>query len=225
LPITLLTQHSGPLAGFTATVLLITGILAAMLSFHNSVARNVFALARERVLPAGLARIGTGAAVGAPVGGSLVQSALSAGVVTVAVGLEVDPLTGLFTWLAAIGAVAVLTVLVGTSIAALVFFHRADPGGERRESVMVRLVAPVVGSVAGIGILAVTVVNLSSLLGVSSESRKPWVVPGVVAAAAGLGLFRALVLRIRRPDAYRLIGRGRPHPLAVPEQRLADLEV
>ncbi|MCI0686046.1 MAG: amino acid permease, partial [Sporichthyaceae bacterium] len=48
----------GPPLVSVATVLLVTSIFAAMLSFHNGVARYLFALGRERVLPPALARTG-----------------------------------------------------------------------------------------------------------------------------------------------------------------------
>ena len=51
-----------------ATVLFVTSLFAALLSFHNSVARYFFSLGREGVLPAGLARVNV---KGAPMAGSL----------------------------------------------------------------------------------------------------------------------------------------------------------
>lgn len=60
LPFSVLATTFGPLAAQAGLLLLISSICAAQLSFHNGVARYLFALGRERVLPASLARIGTG---------------------------------------------------------------------------------------------------------------------------------------------------------------------
>ena len=56
-----LAEHWGEDVANIANVLLITSVFAALLWFHNTVARYLFALGRERVLPAVL---GTGRAPG-----------------------------------------------------------------------------------------------------------------------------------------------------------------
>ena len=58
-----------------ARILFITSLFAALLSFHHTVARYLFALGRERVLPAVFGR--TSRRTGAPKVGSLVQSGLA----------------------------------------------------------------------------------------------------------------------------------------------------
>lgn len=60
----------GPLLADLGRLLLVTPVFAAMLSFHATAARDTFALARENVLPAVLARtgVGTGAGRDAPSG-------------------------------------------------------------------------------------------------------------------------------------------------------------
>ena len=60
------------LALIGATVLFMTSLFAAMISFHNAVARYMFALGRERVLPGALGR--TEPRSGAPRVASLSQS-------------------------------------------------------------------------------------------------------------------------------------------------------
>src|SRR5213078_2555691 len=97
------TDYWGPVVGDVANVLFLTSIFAALLSFHNGVARYLFALGRERVLPPGLGRTGVGS--GAPVGGSVIQSLLAIVTVTVFAVMHRDPLTELFTWLSYISAV------------------------------------------------------------------------------------------------------------------------
>jgi hypothetical protein len=68
-----------------ANLLLITSVFAALLSFHNGVARYVFSLGRERVLPPALGRTGRGSS--APLAGSILQSLLALAVVLIFVFL------------------------------------------------------------------------------------------------------------------------------------------
>ncbi len=77
IPFSVLSNLYGGWASGLANLLLITSIFGALLSFHNTVARYVFAMSRERVLPPWLGRIGTGSAGGAPIGGSLLQSVIA----------------------------------------------------------------------------------------------------------------------------------------------------
>ncbi len=226
LPLTVLATTYGvfgPLVAMLGTGLLITSIFAAMLSFHSTAARYTFGLARERVLPPMLSRTGAGSARSrrdAPIGGSLVQTGLAGLVVAVFAMLDANPITTLFTWLATLAAVAVLVLLVAASLAALRFFHR---GGGTNDSVWARVVAPVVGAGAGAAVLSVTVVNLGTLLGAAPGSPLTVIIPGVVGAGILAGLAWAAILRHRRRDLYDAIGRGRPHPLALPDKRLADV--
>jgi amino acid transporter len=223
LPFSILADRFGPGMVEVATLLLASSIFAAMLSFHNTVARYLFALGRERVVPEALARIGTsGRRTGAPIGGSLVQSAISATVLGLFVLAHADPFTTLFTWLSTVGAVGVLTLLVGCSWAALRFFRH---GGGTAETWWVRAGAPTLGIGCGAAILVTTVVNLGSLLGVPAGSAPTVVIPAVVAVAAVAGVIWGLRIRRQRPDVYGDIGRGRPHPLAVLDARLAELDV
>ncbi len=213
----------GPPLGDLATVLLVTSIGAAMLSFHNTIARYIYGLARERVLPPALARLGYGAGrSGAPIGGSMVQSAIAALVVTAFAVTGADPFTGLFTWLSTLGAVGVLVLLVAVSLGALRYFRL---GGGTNEGYWVRVVAPTMGAAAGLVILLITIGNVESLLGLPPGSPRAWIVPGIVGAAAITGFVGAGVLRASQPEVYEGIGRGRPHPLTVVDEELAGVEV
>jgi amino acid transporter len=214
----------GSLVADLGSLLLVTSIFAAMVSFHSTVARYVFALARERVLPAALARTGSGAGSrrDAPVAASLLQSVTAGVVVVVFAIVGAAPVTTMFTWLAAVAAVSVLALLVVASGAAIRWFRMAGGAGEGR---WCRVVAPALAIVTGLGVLVVTVVNLDTLLGVATGSPLIVVIPCALAAVAIVGLVWAGVLRRRRRDVYDGIGRGRPHPLAVPDQRLSGVRL
>lgn len=84
-----------------ARVLFITSVFAALLSFHHTVARYLFALGRERVIPAMFGR--TSRHTGAPKAGSLMQSGLALCVLVGYTLAGADPLVHLFFWLTVTG--------------------------------------------------------------------------------------------------------------------------
>jgi amino acid transporter len=122
-PLTLLGAMFGPGITDLATMLLVTSVLAAMVSFHATVARYVFALARERVLPARWAAVSRGVNGGAPLGGSAVQAVVALLVVVGFLLSGADPMT-MFIWLSTVGAVCVLLLLTLASWSALLFFDK-----------------------------------------------------------------------------------------------------
>ena len=227
LPFTVLAHSFGPFGPVVAglgQLLLVTSVFAAMLSFHGTAARYTFGFARERLLPARLASTGRGTASrrDAPIGGSVVQSVLAAVVVAAFAVLRADPVAKLFTWLAALAAFAVFALLVAASVAALRWFHQ---GGGTNEGWWSRVFAPGLAIPVGVGVLALMALNMDTLLGASAGSPMTVVIPGIVALAALAGLCWAGALRQHRREVYDGIGLGRPHPLAVPDQRLADVRL
>jgi amino acid transporter len=192
----------GPTVSTIANVLLITSIFAALTSFHNNVARYLFALGRERVLPSALAR--TNPANGAPVGGSLTQSVLGLVVIAVFAGLRLDPFTQFFTWLSYIAAVGVLSLMIASSLAAVGYFSRHRTS----ETYWHRTAAPVL-SVVGLSAIAwTTITNASSVLGSERGSALTYILPGSVGLVAVIGLVWGGVLRSVQPGTYEGVGRG-----------------
>jgi amino acid transporter len=200
------TQYWGTVVGDLANVLFLTSIFAALLSFHNGVARYLFALGRERVLPPRLGRTGVGS--GAPVGGSVLQSLLAIVVVTIFAALGEDPVAALFTWLSYIAAVGVLLLMTGTSVAVIGFF-RDKPA---MASSWQRIVAPILGTLALAAITAITIYNSDAVLGTQKNSPLVWILPGLVLVAGIIGLLWGLLLRSMRPEIYAGIGRGAAEP-------------
>jgi amino acid transporter len=180
---------SGPVVAEIATWLFITSLFAAMISFHNAVARYMFALGRERVLPAALGR--TESRTGAPRIASLTQSAIGLAVIVVYALAGWDPMVQLFFWLGTSGAFGVLCLLATTSIAVITFFAR-DPRGENALLAMVW---------AGLA-------NYATLLGVAPGSTEAWALPAAFAGAGALGVGYGIWLRSARPSVYRGIGLG-----------------
>jgi amino acid transporter len=221
-PLALLGEVFGTGITDLATLLLVTSVLAAMVSFHGTIARYVFALAREHVLPARWATVSRGPNGGAPVGGAIVQSATAAIALTVFLAAGADPMGTVFTWLSTIGAFCILLLLTASAWSARAFF---DAGRGRRESVWVRQVFPFTGGILGVLAVVFMASNLSALLGTPPGSARPWLVAvpigGAVVLAVGVGVW----LRRVRPDVYAGIGRGVPDPATVLDDDLADIEV
>ena len=185
-----------------ATVLFVTSLFAAMISFHNAVARYMFALGRERVLPGALAR--TEPRTGAPRVASLSQSAFGLAVIVLYALAGWDPMVRLFFWLGTTGAFGVLCLLAVTSVAVIRFFAR-DPRGEPAWR---RLVAPALATLALLAMVWSGLANYATLLGVPPGSTEAWVLPVLFAVAGVAGILYGLWLRSSRPDVYQGIGLG-----------------
>ena len=196
-----LAAHWGDTASTLAGVLFLTSNFAALLSFHNGVARYLFALGRERVLPSGLGRVGR--LSGGPVAGSLAQSALAFVVLTVFVLAGTDPVLEMFTWLSGISAVGIVLLMAGTSAAVVGFFRRRTRG----VSAWARLVAPTLATIVLVAMVVLIVGNFDALLGTDPTSPLRWILPGIVIVAGVLGMLWALQLKTSRPDVYAGIGR------------------
>jgi amino acid transporter len=219
LPFVLLGHGWAPLA----LGVLVVAIFASIMSFHHTVARYLFALGREHVAPVGLSRVGRrGPHAGAPVAASATPSLTSLGVIVAVAAMGGHPIVHLFTPLSTLAAIGVLTLLVACSWAAGRFFRQ---GGGTHEGVLTRRVAPILGVVLGAAVLVVMVSNLHALLAVEPGAPLTWILPGIIGAAALVGLCWAGWLRTRRPTVWQGIGRGRPHPLRQLDHHFAELSV
>ncbi|MFG2042114.1 APC family permease [Dactylosporangium sp. NPDC048998] len=212
LPFDIITRYWGATAGTVMGVLLISSVYISMLSFHNTTNRYVYAMARERVLPGFLERVGRtgGRFEGTPWPASLAQSGL---VAVVLAGFQLagaDPMEDMFVWLSSGAAFAILTMLVLVSIAAVLWF-RSGQGGAA--SVWIRTVLPIVGAVAGAVLAAVIAFNQSLLLQLKPGSRWQLLIPACVAAVVVAGLLYGAWIKTAYPGRYAGIGRGQPNPL------------
>ncbi|KAB1150540.1 APC family permease [Streptomyces luteolifulvus] len=190
-------------------ILFVTGMFAALLSFHNVVARYAFAMGREGLLPGAFGR--TAGASGAPGTGSLLQTVVSV-VVVIAFALADDKPTGdptgpvmhLFTWMGNVGALGVILLMAAASFSVVVFFVRRGAVGAQAG----RLAA---SSLAGIALLVIagyTVKDFDVLVGAGAGSSLSWVLPGIIALALVCGLVQGLALRAGKPEAHARIGLG-----------------
>jgi len=219
LPFGILGERYGPLVGTISVALLITGIFAALLSFHNVVGRYVYSLAREEVLPAGLGRLG-GAQGGVPIAASLVQTATAAVMITAFTLSGADPLATLFPWTAELSALGILTLMTCSSLAVVRYYRR-----QGRTLGFKLGVVPVCAALALAAVLIISIANINSITNTDEDTALRWTLPSIVLLSAAAGVVLAQRIRSRKPSVYTAIGRGEPRPLAVPERVLAKLEM
>ena len=168
--VTTITNTLGPVGGDVAQVLLMTSLFAAILSFHNVLARYFFALGNSGALPARCGRSHPRHA--SPHVASATQSVTALAFVVVFALAGLDPVTQVFAWMAGTATLGVLALMALTCAAVLVFFRvqrRRDGGGDGGPGVDVRpwhtLVAPALGLAGLLVCLGLTVSNFPTLIG------------------------------------------------------------
>ena len=183
-------------------ILIVTGSFACTMSFYNTGARYLFALGREGVLAAGLARTS-----------KRKSPAAASMTVTIIVALYslafviYDPSTEgallkLGTWSPLLGVLGILAVQALVSIAIIRYFLTTARDGFHWWTT---LVAPVVGFAAMVIACTLLIVNRGDLSGAGDAlyiEALPWVVLGVFV----VGMIVAAVLRSSAPDRYANIG-------------------
>lgn len=198
-----LAEYAGTIIADIANVLFITSVLAALLSFHNGVARYLFALGRERVLPRFLGA--TSSRTAAPVAGSLMQSLLAVVVFLAFAFTGRDPVIDLFTWLSGMSAVGIVLLMTLTSAAVVGYFNSRLSGPE---TAWQRVIAPVLGTILLAAVLVVLILNFDSLLVPGTPTYFRWLLPAIILVAALLGLIWGVALKAVRPRVYEGIGRA-----------------
>ena len=204
-----LAGNVGILMADVAQILFITSLFAALLAFHNAVARYIFSLARENVLSKRLAYVNPRSH--APVAGSLVQSVIAAFVIAAfAIGgmaSELGPLfpvLTLFTWLSNVAALGLVLLMLLVSLSVIGYFRSNHHG----HSLWTRTIAPALSSVALATIFVLVLVNFDVLIGATNLSVLPWVLPAVALVPGLAGLIFGQYLKRTAPQTYSGIGHG-----------------
>lgn len=216
-----LAEHTGAIFTDIANVMFVTSIFAAMLSFHNAVARYFSTLGREGVLPGWLGA--QRALHGAPWAGSMTQSVLGLLVLLVFVAFDpamrgaasseeaaLYPVLTMFTWLTSSGA-AGLTFLMSIVAVAIIGYFARD---HRGVGVVKRLIAPAIAAVALLALFVLMLINFDLLLGQVDETGQTYTTPLtwffilLLIVPLFLGLAWARVMRSRWPERYELVGHG-----------------
>jgi amino acid transporter len=158
--ITTITNYLGTVGGDIAQVLLVTSLFAAILSFHNVLARYFFALGRSGALPAACSRTRDGA----PHVASMAQSVSALVLVAVFALVGLDPVTQVFAWMAGTATLGVLALMALTCLAVLVYFRKTRVDTRPWQTV----VAPALGFVGLLVFLWLTITNFPTLIGGSA---------------------------------------------------------
>lgn len=190
-------QFVGPEGVMVMFVLLVSSIFAGQLGFHNAINRYSFALSRDSILPAFFAQTNR---QGSPWLASATQSAVAL-VVVAAFGLaELDPLRQLVILVNSPGVYGLIFLQLLASGAVLVFILR-NRHLERKWYVLPAVIVSLVSMIALLGIMVVTIDNLTSA-GPYINTVILLFVPAVMI----LGTVYAVALRRRRPHIFALIG-------------------
>jgi amino acid transporter len=196
----------GAFWGDAASLLFATSLFAALLSFHNAVARYGFALGRERVIPRVYGRVHP--RTGAPWVASITQTVLALAVVSVFALAGKDPVLHLFTWLTNLGALGVLLLMAVTSFAVVAYFRRAPDSGVSRWAAAI---APAIAGVLLVVVLVLGVLNFNVLITGSTDAptdSMAIILPVILFGGGVLGLALGALLKISRPHVFAGIGTG-----------------
>jgi amino acid transporter len=194
-----LESRLGAASADVMSVLIITSIFAAVLAFHNTLARYLFALGRQGLVWKALGR--THSVRQSPHVACYVQAATAVVVIVAFAVAGADPYGNLYVWATGLGATGIIVLQLVASVAVFTFFRRHDVDKRRWHTV----VAPVLGML-GLLVLAVAALsNFGLLIGVPSVGAV--VALGAVLLCAALaGMGRAVWLRRNRVTAYARIG-------------------
>jgi amino acid transporter len=191
--------HMGETGGLAVSILVLTSSFAAVLALFNNAARYLYALGRDGVLPARLAR--THPVHQSPHVAGFVLAAALVVVIGLAAALGLDPLVNVATALVGVGSLGLMALLGVTALAVPIFF------AARGTRSLPHTCAPAIG---GLIILAATVIafaNYPTLTGVESTVINH--LPYLLFLVALIGVSQALWLRSHRPELYLRIGSTR----------------
>ena len=214
------TRLIGPWSTSIMSYLILTSSFACAMAFHNTAARYIYSLGRERVLPAILGK--THARYKTPYVASFLQSIAAAAVIiafAVFVGSN-DP-TGqaygqVYGLMALLGTILILSAQALVSVAIVVYFRTHHPEDHHWWKT---LVAPILAFVAQVYVLWLCASHMDFLGGgFTFAGYIPWIDGGVFV----LGLIGAFVIKATNPTKFDQIGRLIYQ--GVPDGMLADAE-
>lgn len=190
-----------------ANALFGTSVLIALITFSMTCTRYAFALAREGFwFPASVGRASV--RQGVPATAAFLQAGIGLVAILVWYLAGWDPLVTLFFYGGTFGGFCVMFLFALVSLSVFVFFLRRDGGEVEREPWAVRTVLPMTAFLLLAAMVALSVLNYDTLLGVAPGSLLRWVLPGIpfalLVVLGGVGA----ALRRARPQVWRRIGLG-----------------
>ncbi len=194
-------QYLGEVPTLIMAILFVTSIFAALVAFHNAVARYKFVAGREGILPD---RVGTTHAQHlSPHVGSVIQTVLALVVVTVFVLLELDPVLNLFVWLTQMGTLGILGLMAVSSFAIIAFFNRDARGEGALSTKVLPLLSGLVMAVLFVKIF----IDFGALTG--SSGFLAVAIPGLIPLFGIVGYLMAARLAGRDPKRFADLGKAK----------------
>jgi amino acid transporter len=163
-------RYVGTWLALVINVLLVTSLLACILSWHNVTARYLFTNGRSGALPAYLGR--QSIKHRSPGAGSITVAAVIAAITLVFVIIGLDPYSQIYTWFTAVGVVGVVLLMLVVSISTITYFarHRAE---RRGLSAWKRAIAPTVAAIALTVLFVLIITNFAVLVGETDAEGAP----------------------------------------------------
>ena len=187
----------GEWAASLMMVLVVISLLASMIALHQALARYTVALGRDRLLPAGLAKIS--GRMKSPANASLTQVIFVLIVIGAFALAGADPLMTLVTSLGGVATVGTIALWILASISIAVYFRKTHDG-----RIWQTLIAPLVSALAFALLWILAVANYNFVTGVDNAFVNAlWI---AVPAVAIIGAVYVAIIRKARPATYEQIG-------------------
>ena len=205
-PTTFLFDLAGRYVGGTvATImgfLFVSSLFAAVLAFHNGVARYKYVAGREGILPDSVGV--THNVYQSPHVGSVIQTILAVIVVGLFAVLQMDPVLQLFTWLTQLGTLGVLGLMAVTSFSVIAFFNAKGAMGETSMSTKI---LPIISGLVLACLFVYIFYKFGDLTGAAGAMGI--VLPSLVIVAGIVGYLLANNLASRDPSRFAKLGSSR----------------
>lgn len=191
--------YLGPVAVAVINVLIVTSVLAAMLSFHNVVTRYLHSLSSHGLLPPSIARTRDSI----PRSASLLTSGIGVLLIALCAVLGLDGATQVLAWTSGVATAGLTALMAAAGLSVIVYFRRSRVS----RSVWRTLVAPALGFVGLVVGTALIIDNLPLLVGDTVDGAPAFgVTSGVLLISLivfpVIGVVQALVVRRRSPGVY-----------------------
>lgn len=195
-------QYLGVFGQVAMNVLILTGMFACILSFHNVLTRYQHSMSVAGLLPERLSHVHSKES--SPHISSLVQTATAGVLITLFAIIGLDPVTQVFTWFAGVTTVSIVVLMAVTAIAVMVYFART----KLDTRLMQTKVAPALGFVGLVVCTVAIISNFPLLVGEMDANGNPvfgvvsWVLLMLTVIFPALGYAQALFLKRRDPERY-----------------------
>lgn len=189
----------GHLAFSLTNLMIVTSIFASQLAFHNTLARYMYALGRQKIFWSALGR--TSRKHQTPFVACIIQALTAIAIILAFALVGADPYTEVFVWATGIGSVGVILLQTLASVAVFAFFRRSNVDKRLWHTV----IAPILGML-GLGTMTVIALDNFDLLIGSSSALAIVVMSAVLLLAVLAGALRAVWLRHRATSTYERIG-------------------